>query len=204
MVQIHISELIVAFQESNILWIIIPIFFIGVVTDKYQEEFGTSVGNAISNGALIIFTGFSWLQMISSRGPSFPVDISLSQIFLTIFIISYGFIIVASGFRSGEFARVYGRIRVVTFMLIFFTMIIYVPLMYNFVSIVLFVLLFPFYYAFITELIKVLPSTGANATAPKNSIYRVAAPHKKSAPNSLDNKKSFMFIGQQKILEYLR
>ena len=135
----------------------------------------------------------------------YKLSIILSSFFfLTIFIISYGFIIVASGFRSGEFARVYGRIRVVTFMLIFFTMIIYVPLMYNFVSIVLFVLLFPFYYAFITELIKVLPSTGANATAPKNSIYRVAAPHKKSAPNSLDNKKSFMFIGQQKILEYLR
>lgn len=205
MVQIHISELIMAFQESNILWIIIPIFFIGVTTDKYQEEFGTSVGNAISNGALIIFTGFSWLQMISSRGPSFPIDISLSQIFLTVFIIAYGFSIVASGFRTGEFARVYGRIRVVTFMLIFFTMIIYIPLMYNFVSIVLFVLLFPFYYAFITELVKVLPSTGSTAFASSKSIYRVTPPHKKSAPVSLSsNSRSFLYIGREKILEYLR
>jgi len=52
------------FLENGLMWIIIPIFFIGVITDKYQEEFKTSIGNAISNGALIIFTGFSWFEII--------------------------------------------------------------------------------------------------------------------------------------------
>lgn len=159
MATVHISEIILAFQQSNFLWLIIPIFFIGVVTDKYQEEFGTSVGNAISNGALIIFTGFSWMQLISSR-VGFPVDFTLSQYLFSILMIIYGFAIVASGFRTGEFAKKYGRIRVITFMLMFFTMMIYVPLLYNFVSILVFVLLFPFYYAFITELVKVMPRAG--------------------------------------------
>jgi len=43
-------------------------------------------------------------------------------------------------------------------MLMFFTMMIYIPETYNFMSIVLSVLLFPFYYAFLFELIKILPS----------------------------------------------
>jgi hypothetical protein len=50
-------------------------------------------------------------------------------------------------------------------MLMFFTMMIYVPILYNYVSILLFVLLFPFYYAFITELIKVLPGTGKSSSS---------------------------------------
>ncbi len=160
--KISIFEIINAIENSSFLWILIPIFFIGIVTDKYQEEFKTSVGNAISNGALIIFSGFSWLQIIFSRGNKFPIDITLSQALFSIIIIFYGLTIIFSGFRSGEFARIYGRIRVITFMLMFFTTIIYIPILYNFVSIILFVLIFPFYYAFITELIKVMPSANKN------------------------------------------
>lgn len=158
MTRIHISDLAFAFQESNILWILIPIFFVGIITDKYQEEFGTSLGNAISNGALIIFTAFSWLQLISTRGEEFAIDITVSQLLFTLFIILYGFAIVASGFESGEFAKKYGRIRVITFMLIFFTIMVYIPYFYNFISIIIFVLLFPLYYAVITHLIEILPS----------------------------------------------
>jgi hypothetical protein len=196
MVQIHISDIITSFQDSNILWIIIPIFFVGIITDKYQEEFGTSLGNAISNGALIIFTAFTWLQLISARGSEFPVDITISQLIFTLFIISYGFAIVASGFKSAEFAKVYGRIRVITFMLVFFTIMVYIPLFYNFISIVLFVLLFPFYYAFITELIKVLPSVGSES---KNSItLRYQAKFENLT------KKSKLDIAKEKFREYLR
>ena len=193
MSKIHINDLILSFQDSNILWLLIPIFFIGIITDKYQEEFGTSVGNAISNGALIIFTGFSWLQLITSRGPEFPPDIAFAQIFFTIFIISYGFSIVASGFRKGEFAKKYGRIRVITFMLIFFTMMIYVPLLFNFVSIILFVLLFPFYYAFITELIKVMPS--ATKSKGKEEDWRKELKKIKKKENNMN-------IARRKFEEY--
>ncbi len=161
MVKIHISDLVVAFQDSNILWILIPIFFVGIITDKYQEEFGTSLGNAISNGALIIFTAFTWLQLISTRGENFPIDVTISQLLFTLFIISYGFAIVASGFETGKFAKKYGRIRVITFMLMFFTIMVYIPYLYNFISIIIFVLLFPLYYALITHIIKKLPSAAS-------------------------------------------
>ena len=120
----------------------------------------TSIGNAISNAALVIFTGFSWLQLITSR-PDFPPAATFSQIIFSLFIIAYGFAIMGSGFMTGNFAKKYGRIRVITFMLLFFTIMIYVPILYNFVSIILFVLLFPFYYAFITELLKVMPQAGS-------------------------------------------
>ena len=192
MTQIHFSQIVTSFQNSDILWLVIPIFFIGIVTDKYQEENGTSIGNAISNGALIIFTGFSWMEIITSRVTTdFPYDIMLSQVLFTLFIIIYGFLIVASGFKTGRFAKTYGRIRVVTFMLIFFTMMIYVPILYNFVSIVLFVLLFPFYYAFITELIKVMPSTGGSQTPLREREYGGV------------HKKGVVKIGKEKLREYL-
>ncbi|MCA9495337.1 MAG: hypothetical protein KC589_00185 [Nanoarchaeota archaeon] len=189
MVKVHITELITSVQDSNFLWLIIPIFFIGIITDKYQEEFGTSIGNAISNGALIIFTGFSWLQLISSR-TNFENSFILSQIILSVFIIIYGFMIIASGFKTGEFGKTYGRIRVVTFMLIFFTIIIYVPLLYNFISIILYVLIFPFYYITITKLIKIMPSAGGGS--------------KKFTVDSLSlNNKSIGKIKKDKIKEYL-
>ena len=191
-----VEDIRVGFQDSNILWIIIPIFFVGIITDKYQEEFGTSLGNAISNGALIIFTAFTWLQLISARGVEFPLEITTSQLLFTFFIISYGFTIVASGFKSAEFAKKYGRIRVITFMLVFFTIMIYIPILYNFVSIVLFVLLFPFYYAFITELIKVLPSVGTNS---KNSIHL-----KYQAKFEHLSKKSKLDLTKDKFREYLK
>jgi len=167
MVKISIYEIITSINQSNFLWILIPIFFIGIITDKYQEEFKTSIGNAISNGALVIFSAFSWLQLIFSRSETFPLDITISQIIFSIIMIIYGFSIIASGFKSGEFARLYGRIRVITFMLMFFTMIIYIPILYNFVSIILFVLIFPFYYAFITEVIKKMPSINTNVNIVK-------------------------------------
>lgn len=186
MVTVHVTEILEGVINSDFLWILIPIFFIGIVTDKYQEEFGTSVGNAISNGALIIFTGFSWMQQISSR-EYFPIDITLSQYLFAILLIVYGFSIVGSGFKSGQFAKKYGRIRVVTFMLMFFTMMIYVPILYNFVSIVLFVFIFPFYYAFITELIKIMPSSSG-----KNVIE-----------NKIEKNNDLIKIGKKKIKEYL-
>ncbi len=188
--KIHITLIIDAIRQSDFLWILVPIFFIGIITDKYQEEFKTSVGNAISNGALIIFTGFSWLQLIFSR-QNFPIDFTISQIFLSLFIIGYGFAIIASGFKTGKFATIYGRIRVVTFMLLFFTIIIYIPILYNLVSIILFVLLFPFYYAFITELIKIFPSSADK----KKFIYKEKINIKS---------KNIFKIGNEKLNEYLK
>ena len=200
MVKIHIDEIISALQQSDFLWIIIPIFFIGVVTDKYQEEFGTSIGNAISNGALIIFTGFSWLQLISSR-MDLPTSLLTSQYIFSFLLIAYGFMIIASGFKTGEFAKIYGRIRVITFMLMFFTMMIYVPILYNFVSIIIFVLVFPFYYAFITELIKIMPKVGTSS----NNLIKILDSNIKNNKLILNtNSDSFLKNLKYKMHEYLK
>lgn len=188
---VHISEITSGIVESDFLWILIPIFFIGVITDKYQEEIKTSIGNAISNGALVIFTGFSWLQIINSR-ENFPSEVLFSQYMFAIMIIIYGFAIIASGFGNSSFAQKYGRIRVITFMLIFFTMMIYVPILYNYISVVLFVLIFPFYYAFITELIKILPDA--------NSKDKVI--HEKEVVDNSD--KSTLTRLKLKLKEYLK
>lgn len=196
MIKVGIQEIVTGIHDSNFMWLLIPIFFIGIVTDKYQEEFGTSVGNAISNGTTVIFTGFAWIQYISSR-INFPVEVTFSQYLFSIFIILYGFAIITSGFLTAEFATKYGRIRVITFMLMFFTMIIYVPILYNFVSILLFVFLFPFYYVFITELIKIMPP----ASFVQNYKVNYQSPIDLS---SISRRKRFVFIGKVKMSEYLK
>lgn len=196
MVKIEFEDLISSLIDGNFLWLIIPIFFIGIITDKYQEEFGTSIGNAISNGALIIYTGFSWLEIIFSR-EHFPLEATISQFLFACFIVIYGLMIIFSGFNNEQFAKKYGRIRVITFMLIFFTMMIYIPLLYNFVSIILFVLLFPFYYAFITELIKVMPNPrGVNFNHDIKDNYIDLS--------SLSKKNKIITIGKMKFKEYLK
>jgi predicted MFS family arabinose efflux permease len=191
MVTVGIEEIVSGLIEANFLWLLIPIFFGGIIADKYQEEHKTSIGNAISNGTMIIFSAFSWLQLILSR-QNFPIDVTISQLLLSFIITVYGFSIIASGFGTGKFAQVYGRIRVITFMLMFFTIIIYVPILYNFVSILLFVFLFPFYYAFITELIKILPELGGKQIHVKIE-----------ARNYISNQNKTLFrIGKEKLNEY--
>jgi len=186
---ISIEEIIYAINDSNFLWVLIPIFFVGIITDKYQEEFGIDLGNAISNGAMVIFTGFSWLQIIEMR-VDYPQNFIISQYLFTSFIITYGFIILVSGFKKGEFAKKYGRTRVLTFMLMFFTMMIYTPILYNFFSILLFIFLFPFYYAFITELIKVLPNLDESQNIKEENINYES--------------QNIIHIGKQKLEEYLK
>lgn len=155
---INIELFLLQLQEVQFFWLIIPIFFIGIVTDKYQEEFKTSLGNAISNGTLILFSAFSWLEIIISRVGTYPNEFVFSQLLFSGIIATYGISIILSGFRKGVFAQTYGRIRVVTFMLIFFTLMIYSPLLYNFTTIIAFVLLFPLYYFIITKLVSILPN----------------------------------------------
>lgn len=179
-------------QEANFFWLIIPIFFIGIITDKYQEEVKTTIGSAMSNGALVIFSAFSWVEIIITRVDIYPVEFIFSQLLFSFFIMIYGFAIIISSFRTREFAKKYGRIRVITFMLVFFTLMIYSPILYNYTSIVAFVLIFPFYYAFITELIKIMPSAKED--------YQII-PQKESVSKK---HQSIYITLQKKIHEYLK
>lgn len=156
---IEITNFLIKLNEANFFWILIPIFFIGIITDKYQEEFKTNIGSAISNGALVIFSAFSWLEVILSRVEIFPIEFVFSQLVFTFMIMIYGFAIIVSSFETAQFAQKYGRIRVITFMLMYFTIIIYIPELYNYTSLIIFCAIFPFYYAIISKLIKILPYT---------------------------------------------
>ncbi|MCA9487045.1 hypothetical protein H6501_05835 [Candidatus Woesearchaeota archaeon] len=147
--------------DSGIFWIIIPIFFIGIITDKYQEAKGTSIGNAITNGTFIIFSAFSWLQIIFSR-EGVPHSFQLSQTLFSFMAIIYGYLIIASGFKTGKFAVKYGRIRVVTYTLLYFTTMVYIPTLYTFKVLLFYCLFFPLYYAAMSKFINLLPEIKAS------------------------------------------
>jgi hypothetical protein len=147
--------------NSNVLWLLVPVFFVGVITDKYQEQFKTSVGNAISNGSMIIFTSFTWLQYVLNT--NYNNSIIISQIIFIFLMITYAISIISSGFLKNEFAVVYGRIRVVTYFLLFFSFMVYLPTyFFNFKSLLFGILFFPIYYFLITYLIRKFPDANIN------------------------------------------
>ena len=83
----------------------------------------------------------------------------------------------------------------------FFTMMIYVPIFYNYISILLFVLVFPFYYAFISELIKALPGTGKST----GGLIKTLESNIKRNQNLLNtDSKTFFESIKHKIDEYLK
>src|SRR3989338_10149689 len=53
------------FSRPDMLWVIIPIWGVWVFSEFFQEKKGTSFGNAITNGAVMLFVGVDWIRHIA-------------------------------------------------------------------------------------------------------------------------------------------
>ena len=59
----------------DLLWIIIPIYLTWIFTDFFQERRGTSLGNAITNGAVVLWVCVDWLRQTVTLWGGFSVVI---------------------------------------------------------------------------------------------------------------------------------
>ena len=147
------------FAQPNMLWIIIPIYINWIFTDFFQERKGTSLGNAITNGAVVFWVSIDWSRTIVNNWPGFSTAIIIK--FMIIFLtFIYGLIIIVQGIRGRDFVAKFGRVREVTYVLLMFTPVIYDQLQLTFENILAMIIFAPIFY-YLMEFIdqKILPKS---------------------------------------------
>lgn len=163
-----IFNFINSIQFNELILTILPIIVIGIITDKYQEEFNTKLGNVISNGALLIFSGFSWFQIIDLNQMSEYKYLLL--IIYTFLIIIYGMFLIGFSLEKKDFIKKYGNIRIITYILTVSTIMIFIPKLFtpNYIFIVFFI--GPYYYLFISKILPAFPELYKNAKNKRKKI----------------------------------
>lgn len=119
----------------ELLWIIVPIYLSWLAAEFFQEKLSTSLGNAISNGVVVLWVGIDWLRQITDQ-LIYAMNYSLvywplviTKMAISVLVLAYGIFIVVGGIRAKKVVRYFGRIREVTYVLLMFT-----PVIYGFVD----------------------------------------------------------------------
>ena len=130
-------------------WIIIPIWINWFFAEFFQEKYGTSFGNAVSNGAIAILASVDWTRymyrLLVDGIIRFTFGVFI-KFLVAIAVLLFGVYIIILGIRTNKMAHFIGKIRWVTYVLVMFT-----PVFYNIIKIELdtvlaIVLFFPLYY----------------------------------------------------------
>ena len=149
----------VPFANLEMLWIIIPTYLNWIFAEFFQEKRGTSLGNAISNATIVLWVAIDW----SRTSTRFFMNGSISKIHLignivtSVLVFLYGIWVVYEGVKGKNITHYIGRVRVVTYIILMISPLIYnanVPLTSAVISIILF---FPIFYLLIELFDRLLP-----------------------------------------------
>lgn len=149
------------FKNFEILWIAIPLYLNWISTEIWQEKKGTSLGNAISNGFVVLWVALDWGKVTTRMLKDGAIGLDL--VFLTktvviILMLLYAAAIIIEGIRAKKITHYIGRIREVTYVCLMVTPIFYGLAPANWDTLVSILLFFPAFY-FIMELIcKIAPN----------------------------------------------
>ncbi|MEM4259964.1 MAG: hypothetical protein QXG00_01905 [Candidatus Woesearchaeota archaeon] len=149
--------------DFNMLWIIVPVYLNWIVTEIFQEKKGTSFGNAITNGVVMLWVGVDWTRQIIYQGIlEYGWGILFIKSFIALLAFIYGIIIIVVGLRAKKITKYIGRIREISYFCIVFTPIFYGvinPELKVFIAIILF---FPVFYFFFELLDFIIPDPKTN------------------------------------------
>lgn len=151
-------------DDIEIIWILAPIWISWFFTEFFQEKKGTHFGNAITNGAIPIWVAIDWTRYLVTGiedGSITSGSHLIIKFVISGFILFYGLFVIVEGLKTKSFVHYAGRIRVITYILVMFTPIIYgvVEISWSFlISIFVF---FPLFYFFVELLDKITPDSGA-------------------------------------------
>ncbi len=148
-------------ENLDMLWIIVPIWGVWIFSEFFQEKKGTSFGNAITNGAVMLFVGVDWIRYIirnmAAKGTGFGIDVATEvAISGVIILVSLGIIIM--GIKGRSVVKLIGRARESTYILLMFTPIIYGVVDFNFRTLGVILIFFPVFYILVEILDRVLPN----------------------------------------------
>ena len=148
-------------KNLDMLWIIIPIWGIWIFSEFFQEKRGTSFGNAITNGAVMLFVGVDWIRyimrQIGAGAASFGVE-SITELAISAIIVVISLLIIILGIKGHGFVKVIGRARGSTYLLLMFTPVIYGVVEFNFRILATILAFFPPFYILVEVLDRVLPN----------------------------------------------
>ncbi|MFP4118096.1 MAG: hypothetical protein ACLFTR_04180 [Candidatus Woesearchaeota archaeon] len=154
-------------RDINILWILIPIWVSWFFTEFFQEKRGTGFGNAITNGGVSLWVAIDWARHLTNdlASDNITIDYTLYTKFaLCGFVLIYGLVVIIKGLKRNKFASIGGRIRVITYILVMFTPIVYDTSSINLMNIVSIFIYFPLFY-FILEIVdRIIPDSKALET----------------------------------------
>lgn len=151
---------ILPFTHVEILWILIPIWITLIFTDFFQEKHGTQLGNAITNGAVMLWVGIDWIRFIlrTTKSEEFFTSSNIAKFAVCLFLIIISFIIIIGGIKRKNIIKYLGRVRATSYLMLVFS-----PVIYNIADISLYYILvclgfFPLFY-FVFEIVdKFIPS----------------------------------------------
>ncbi|MBI2136211.1 hypothetical protein HYU06_04010 [Candidatus Woesearchaeota archaeon] len=179
----------------EMLWIIIPTYLNWIFADFFQEKKGTSLGNAISNAVIVLWAAIDWSRTsIRFYGNKLITGWHLAgNVFSALVVFAYGAWIVYEGIRARNITHYIGRIRVVTYIVLMITPLIYnsdIPIGKAIFSMILF---FPVYYYLVELLDYLLPDPksikedeGKSGTAGSGSSSSFDLSNTSSSPGSSD------------------
>ncbi len=147
------------FQRFEMLWLVIPVYIAWIFTDFFQERRGTSVGNAITNGVVLLWASIDWTRTLVNIGGIFSWSL-VAKYLVVASTLGYGLAIIIEGLRGEDLVTRIGRIREVTYVLIMFTPVIYGEIGLSWEYLLAVMVFFPaFYYLFEFIDIKLLPKS---------------------------------------------
>ena len=175
-------------KDTNILWIIVPIYVSWFFTEFFQEKKGTGFGNAITNGAVCIWVAVDWFRYITNGLTAGTIDTDYTLYIkygFSAFILVFGILIIVKGLQRKKFAHFGGRIRVITYILVMFTPIIYETAEIKPMNIVPIFVFFPVFYFLLEIIVRIMPDSKAFEEDKGEST------EKKNEPLNFDSKPSF-------------
>ena len=141
-------------------WIIIPIWINWFFTEFFVEKYGTTLGNAVSNGAIPILASIDWLRYtfrIISEGITSLTFVIFIKLFLSVAVLIYGVFVIIAGIKLKHIVFYIGRIRWITYVLVMLTPVIYNVVDFDIKALWAMILFFPLYWWIIEIFDRITP-----------------------------------------------
>lgn len=152
------------FQNADMLWILIPVYLGWAFTEFYQEKKGTSYGNAISNGIIVLWVGIDWTRTTFNllKGDNFVfTNLLITKLVISALMFAYGMLIIVHAISTRRTIFYIGKIRLVTYTVVMFTPVFYDAVHLTFTVLFAMVIFFPIFYLIVELLDLIIPDPKA-------------------------------------------
>ncbi|HLC96295.1 MAG TPA: hypothetical protein VJH97_03170 [Candidatus Nanoarchaeia archaeon] len=148
-------------HNLEILWILIPIWINLVFTDFFQEKKEISLGNAVTNGAIMLWVSIDWMRFLIRTVSEQDGGFSNSLLFkFTIcgLVALGGLIIIIQGMRGKKGIRFFGRVRTTSYIMLVYSPVIYGILDISLRYVIAVILFMPLFYGFFAFIDRFTPN----------------------------------------------